>query len=92
MLLTEPIDVFIIPSITEYQDKKIVSAEKADIDLKAEDKIEKPDVKLSKALLSLFKEKVLRDKVEDVVSSKRLVDSAVTLVSGKKGWMSRWRE
>ena len=84
LFLTEPIDVFIIPSITEYQDKKIVSAEKADIDLKAEDKIEKPDANLSKALISLFKE-VLRDKVEDVVSSKRLVDSAVTLVSGKKG-------
>lgn len=84
LFLTEPVDSFIIPSMPEYQKKKIASIEKADIDLRPEEKLEKPDDKLSKSLISLFKE-TLRDKVEDVVASKRLVDSAVTLVSGAKG-------
>jgi len=84
MLLTDPIDIFVMPSINEYDKKPIKSIEKADIELKPEDKIEKPDDNLSKSLISLFKE-TLREKVEDVVASKRLVDSPVTLVVGKSG-------
>ncbi|MBI5418080.1 molecular chaperone HtpG [Candidatus Poribacteria bacterium] len=82
LLLTEPVDVFIVPSIFEYDKKHLKSIDKADIELMPEDKIEKPDDNLSKSLISLFKE-TLKDKVEDVVASKRLVDSAVTLVVGK---------
>ncbi|MBI4650467.1 molecular chaperone HtpG [Candidatus Desantisbacteria bacterium] len=82
LLLTEPVDIFIVPTLMEYDKKHLKSIEKADIDLAPEDKIEKPDDNLSKSLISLFKE-TLKDKVEDVVSSKRLVDSAVTLVVGK---------
>jgi len=73
-----------VPSINEYEKKSIKSIEKADIDLMPEDKIDKPEDNLSKDLLSLFKT-VLKDKVADVVASKRLVESAVTLVSGKDG-------
>ncbi|RME01270.1 MAG: molecular chaperone HtpG, partial [Calditrichaeota bacterium] len=39
---------------------------------------------LSDALIKVFKE-TLGDKVEDVIASKRLVDSPVTLVVGKQG-------
>ncbi|MFH0827940.1 MAG: molecular chaperone HtpG [Candidatus Omnitrophota bacterium] len=84
LFLTDPIDVFVIPSISEYDKKPIKSIDKSDIDLKPEDKIDKPDDNLSKSLITLFKE-TLRDQVEDVVASKRLVDSAVTLVAGKAG-------
>lgn len=84
LLLTDPVDIFIFPAINEYEKKPVKSIDKADIDLKAEDKIEKPGDNLSQSLISLFKE-TLKDKVEDVVASKRLVDSAVTLVSGKDG-------
>ncbi|MBF0494477.1 MAG: molecular chaperone HtpG, partial [Candidatus Omnitrophica bacterium] len=82
LFLIDPVDIFTVPSIGEFDTKKIKSIEKADIELKAEDKLEKPDSNLSKSLIDLFK-KTLKDKVEDVVESKRLVDSAVTLVSGK---------
>src|SRR3989339_522902 len=82
LFLIDPIDVLIIPSVPEYDKKPIKSIEKADIDLMPEDKIDKPEDNLSKDLLSLFKS-VLKDKVADVVPSKRLVESAVTLVSGK---------
>jgi len=84
LLLSDPVDVFIFPSIPEYDKKAIKSIEKADIDVIPEDKIEKPEDKLSQSLLGSFKE-VLGDKVADVVVSKRLVDSAVTLVTGKDG-------
>ncbi len=82
LLLTEPVDIFVVPTIMEYDKKNLKSIDKADIDLMPEDKIEKADDNLSKSLLSLFKD-TLKDKVEDVLASKRLVDSAVTLVVGK---------
>lgn len=82
LLLTDPVDVFIVPAIHEYDKKAIKSSDKADINLKAEDKIEKTENKLTQDVLSIFKE-ILKDKVEDVVASKRLVESPVTLVTGK---------
>ncbi|MFQ5901839.1 MAG: molecular chaperone HtpG [Thermodesulfobacteriota bacterium] len=84
LLLTDPADIFTVPSINEYDKKSIQSIDKADIDLLPEDTIEKPDDNLSKSVIALFKE-TLKDKVENVVASKRLVDSAVTLVAGKSG-------
>jgi molecular chaperone HtpG len=82
LFLTEPIDVFTVPSINEYDKKPIKSIDKSDIALKPQDQIVKPEDKLSESLLKLFKE-TLKNKVADAVVSKRLVDSAVTLVSGK---------
>jgi len=84
LFLTDPADVFTVPSIGEYDKKKIASIDKADLELMPEDRIEKPDNNLSKSLIKVFKE-ALGGKVEDVVISKRLVDSPVTLVTGKRG-------
>ncbi len=86
LLLTEPVDVFTLPQVGEYDKKKLKSIEQADIDLK---KDEKPDEEalnqdLSSSLIAVFKD-ALGDKVEDVVESKRLVDSAATLVVSKDG-------
>lgn len=85
LLLTDPVDVFIVPSIYDYQKKTLQSIEKADLKLdipetKATEEALNED--LLKALLAIFKE-TLKDKVADVVPSKRLVDSPVTLVVGK---------
>ena len=82
LFLIDPIDAFVMPSVNEFDKHPLKSIEKADIELDPEDKIETPEVNLNKSLLSWFK-KILGDRVEDVVSSKRLVDSAVTLVVGK---------
>jgi len=88
LFLSDPMDIFSVPSINEYDKKIIESIDKADIELMPEDKLEKLDDKLSTALISLFKE-TLRDKIEDVTVSKRLVDSPVTLVTGKGGMDSQ---
>ena len=86
LLLTDPVDIFIVPSITEYDKKPLKSIDKADIDLKVDEETKKEALNenLSKSLIGIFKE-VLGDKVENVIESKRLVDSPATLVSGKEG-------
>lgn len=86
LLLTDPVDVFVVPSINEYDKKPLQSIDKADLDLAA-DEAGKPEAlsgDLAKSLLTIFKE-TLGDKVEDVIESKRLVNSPVTLVVGKDG-------
>jgi len=85
LLLTDPVDIFIIPSIPEYDKKPLKSIEKADIDVKLDEKSKEESLNenLSKSLIEVFKE-TLRDKVENVIESKRLVDSPATLVSGKE--------
>ncbi|HHL72336.1 MAG TPA: molecular chaperone HtpG [Bacteroidetes bacterium] len=90
LLLTDPVDVFVVPSITEYDKKPLKSIDKADIDLDAgkDEDSEALNEDLASALISVFKE-TLGDKVEDVVASKRLVDSPVTLVVGKEGMDSQ---
>ena len=84
LFLTDPVDIFVVPTLNEFDSKPVKSIEKGDLDLMPENKIKTPQDNLSDALIKLFKE-VLGDKVEDVVNSKRLVDSAVTLVVGKSG-------
>lgn len=86
LLLTDPMDVFIVPSLTEYDKKTIKSIDKADLDLKLDESDQKEALSenLSKSLIEIFKQ-TLGDKVEDVIASKRLVDSAATLVIGKEG-------
>jgi molecular chaperone HtpG len=84
LLLSDPVDIFIIPSITEYDKKPLKSIEKVDLDLKTDEseKRETLNENLAKSLIEVFKE-TLGNKVEDVVESKRLVDSPATLVGGK---------
>lgn len=86
LLLIDPVDIFTVSSLTKYKDHDIISVEKADI--KADG--DKPDdtnvvsEKDASLLIERFKS-ILGDRVEDVIISKRLVDSAVTLVSGNAG-------
>lgn len=86
LFFVDAADVFNIPHLHEFDGKPLKSIEKADIDFKPDD--ESPSDTLSdddiKSLISFFDE-LLGDKVEDVVTSKRLVDSAATLVVGASG-------
>ncbi|RMF69928.1 MAG: molecular chaperone HtpG [Calditrichaeota bacterium] len=86
LLLTDPLDVFIVPGLHEYDKKPIKSIDQADLDLKESGEAgeEALSDNLAKPLIEVFK-KTLGDKVEDVIASKRLVDSPATLVVGKEG-------
>ncbi|MDA0875073.1 MAG: molecular chaperone HtpG [Bacteroidetes bacterium] len=83
LLMTEPVDAFIMPGIPKYKELDLVSIESSDLklDKKKEGGLRKGE---AKKLIERFKD-VLGDRVEDVRSSDRLVDSAVTLVTGKAG-------
>jgi molecular chaperone HtpG len=90
LLLSDPVDVFVIPSIFEYDKKPLKSIEKADIDFskRKNDKAEPIAGNLLEPVLKLFRD-TLGEKVEDVVESHRLVNSPVTLVSGKNAFDSQ---
>ena len=84
LLLSDPVDVFVIPSIHEYDKKPLKSIEKADIDFSKQKKEAKEPLaeNLLAPVLQLFRE-TLGEGIEDVIESHRLVSSPVTLVSGK---------
>lgn len=84
--LTDPVDVFTLPYIPEYDGKKLISIEKSNIDIDKDEKLKSDSLPEEKSnnLIKYFKD-ILGDKVEDVIESKRLVKSPVTLVVGSKG-------
>ncbi len=89
MLLTDPADVMVIPSIDKFEEYNVVSIEKADLEIKEDEstdaeKEQRISDEQADSLLASFKA-ILGEQVEDVRISKRLVDSAATLVAGAQG-------
>jgi molecular chaperone HtpG len=83
LYLLDPIDLFTVPYIFEYDGKHLISIEKADISIPdAKSESDNPENDDAKTIISFAKE-VLGDKVEDIIQSKRLVDSVASLVVGK---------
>ncbi|MCL4547248.1 MAG: molecular chaperone HtpG [Bacteroidetes bacterium] len=95
LYLFDPVDEFVVSSLRKYKDFEFKSVESIDskkikemkdVEL-PKDKIEeltKDDAKHFSSLLSKMKN-ILSDRVEDVVESTRLVDSASCLVSKEEG-------
>ncbi len=83
LFFTDPVDLFVIPYIFEYDKKKIVSIEKADLKI-ADNETTKQQNSNNEEFINLIKQfkDILGSKIEDVRESKRLVNSAYTLVSG----------
>ncbi|HSO08482.1 MAG TPA: molecular chaperone HtpG [Desulfoprunum sp.] len=84
----EPIDDFVLSHLGEFEGKKLVSADRADLAIpeteeekKAEENQEAGlDSTQTEALLSWLK-KILADGVQDVIISKRLVDAPAMIVN-----------
>ena len=84
----EPIDDFVLNHLGEFDGKKLVSADRADLDLSKsgaeketdEEKEEKLSSDAGNDLVAWLK-KTLGDKVADVIESKRLVDSPAMIVN-----------
>ncbi len=85
----EPIDDFVFNHLGEFDGKKLVSADRADIDIPKgadedkEETAEKPEELESAIAATLIKwmKDTLGDKVKEVVLSKRLVDSPAIIVN-----------
>ncbi|MCK5845470.1 MAG: molecular chaperone HtpG, partial [Victivallales bacterium] len=84
IFMIDPIDEWVVQSLTEYDGKKLKSLAKGDVELD-DDSAKETEKKLKKAekehkKLIEFLKKELEDKVKDVRFSKRLTDSACCLV------------
>ncbi len=89
LLMTDPVDEFVVTSLTEYDGKPLKSAEKGDLDIE-EEKDEKEKKDAYTALFGFIKTK-LQDKVKDVKPSSRLKDS-IACLSGDAYDMSAYME
>ncbi|EFK07296.1 putative Chaperone protein HtpG [delta proteobacterium NaphS2] len=91
LLMTDPIDEWVVQALTEYEKKPLVSAEKGDLKIDDEKKEEKEEK--VKALDSLFEfiKTELAEKIKEVRPSTRLKDS-VACLSGDEGEMSAYME
>jgi len=88
VLMTDPIDEYMVQQLKEYDGHKLVSVTKEGLKLdeSEEEKKKKEELKAkTEGLCTLIKE-TLGDKVEKVVVSDRIVDSPCCLVTGEFGW------
>ena len=87
ILMTDPVDEWVAQSLTEYEGKKLKSAEKGDLEL------DKVDEKKKDSYTSLFDfmQKQLEEKIKEVKPSSRLKDS-VSCLSGDEYEMSAYME
>jgi molecular chaperone HtpG len=87
LLMTDPVDEWVVQSLTEYDSKQLKSAEKGDLEL------DPLDEKKSEAFNSLFSfiRGQLESKVKEVKASTRLTESASCL-SGDSYDMSAYME
>ncbi len=91
----EPIDDFVLSHLAEFDGKKLVSADRADLNLptsadEEQDKKDGLDSENAGELLKWMKE-VLGDRVGEVIESKRLVDSPAMIVN-QDGYMTSTME
>lgn len=95
LVLTDPVDEYVLTNVGTYDDREIVSVDSADLKLpgseeKAEDESAEEEKKQDEAdapngfdkVLQLIKD-ALGDRVEDVRKSERLTSSACCLVNSK---------
>lgn len=87
ILMSDPIDEYMMQQIREYEsgDEKHPFASVTRDGLKLPGETETEDTDEMKALCNKMKS-VLADKVEKVVTSKRVVDAPTCIVTGEYGW------
>ena len=95
MYTLEPIDDFVLNHLGEYDGKKLLSADRADLKLPdTEETVQEEDDRKEEALaadqtdaLCVWMKEVLGSRINDVVSSSRLVDSPAMIVNAD-GYMT----
>lgn len=87
LLMTDPVDEWVVQNLPEYEGKKLKSAEKGDLEL---DKVDDKKKDEYSALLEFMKNK-LDEKIKEVKLSSRLTDS-VACLSGDDYGMSAYME
>ena len=92
LLMTDPVDEWVVQFLTEYDGKPLQSAEKGDLDLDDEkDDEKKKDQKDQNDTFFEAIKKQLEDKIKEVKASSRLKDS-LAILSGDDQDMSAYME
>ena len=88
LFLTDPIDEYAIQQVKEFEDHKLVCATKEGLELEQTDDEKKSKEEEKTAFEPLCKKikEILRDKVEKVQTSDRVVSSPCCLVTAEFGW------
>ena len=89
LLLTEPIDPFLVQNLTEYGGKTLVSASK---ELVLEGSENEEQFKKSFAPLCDHIKSILGNKIQKTVISSRMVDSPCALSTAEFGWSARMEQ
>lgn len=90
LFLTDPVDEWVVQSLTEYNEKALKAVDRGDISLDSEEEKKEKEKKREEAqkefsdLISLIGDR-LKDKVKEVRFSNRLTDSACCLVADEFG-------
>lgn len=90
LFLTDPVDEWVVQSLTEYNEKALKAVDRGDISLDSEEEKKEKEKKREEAqkefsdLISLISDH-LKDKVKEVRFSNRLTDSACCLVADEYG-------
>ena len=84
LLCTEPVDEYVMQTIREYKEKKILSADSDEVKLEKIDQEEEGESLGKKDIKALGKwlKESLDDKVSDVETGDRLIESPVCIVGG----------
>ncbi|MDU0460741.1 MAG: molecular chaperone HtpG [Geobacteraceae bacterium] len=90
LFLTDPVDEWVVQSLTEYNEKPLKAVDRGDISLDSEEEKKEKEKKREEAqkefsdLISMISDR-LKDKVKEVRFSNRLTDSACCLVADEYG-------
>ena len=90
LFLTDPVDEWVVQSLTDYNEKSLKAVDRGDISLDSEEEQKEKEKKREEAqkefsdLISLISDR-LKDKVKEVRFSNRLTDSACCLVADQYG-------
>jgi len=90
LFLTDPVDEWVVQSLTEYNEKPLKAVDRGDISLDSEEEKKEKEKKREEAqqefseLISLISDR-LKEKVKEVRFSNRLTDSACCLVADEYG-------
>ena len=88
LYLVEPIDEYVVQQLRTYQDKPLLCATKANLKLDENEEETKTFEELTSKYTELCNhiKEVLKNEVENVVVSNRIVESPLCLVTGEYGW------
>jgi len=84
--MVDPLDEYLVQTVTEYEGNPLQAAHKSDLTVDEEEKEKLSELKEEYKPLTDWLQKIYGQKVEKVVIGLRTTDSPAVLVTGQYGW------